>query len=98
MTKADRKRIEALVELGCVVCGNLGRGRVDPEIHHLRGHRWSGMGMRASNQHTIPLCPAHHRHGGPHEIAYHRSPADFEQAYGSQADLLDQVNAELIDD
>ena len=98
MIKADRERLNKLSELGCVVCSNEGRGFVDTEIHHLKGHRWSGMGKRASHLHTIPLCPVHHRHGGPVDIGYHQSPRQFEERYGSQADLLEQVNGELSDD
>lgn len=98
MNKADRKRMDALVEYGCIVCRNQHRGWCAPEIHHLKGHRWSGMGKRASNQNTIPLCPIHHRHGGEGEVGYHQSPGEFEDRYGSQAELLEQINGEINHD
>ena len=98
MNKADRERMDFLVEFGCIVCRNEGRGWVAPEIHHLRGHQWSGMGKRASHQHTIPLCPAHHRHGSEYDIGYHQSPSEFQDRYGTQAELLAQIDAEINDE
>jgi len=90
--------MDALVEYGCIVCRNEGRGWVAPEIHHLRGNQWSGMGKRASHKHTIPLCPVHHRHGSQHDTGYHQSPAGFQEQYGTQAELLAQIDAEINDD
>jgi len=84
-----RERFDALHQMGCIVCARLGRGWVEPEIHHLRGHPWSGTGQRATDSHTIPLCHEHHR--GKH--GYHFSPREFEASYGSQKMLLDEVNA-----
>lgn len=98
MNKADRDRLDQLFEIGCIVCRKNGNGWVAPEIHHLKGHPWSGMGKRASHQHTIPLCPAHHRYGGGNEVGYHQSPAEFQERYGSQADLLLQVDEEYFND
>lgn len=91
----NKQRLRRLAELGCIVCLMSGRGYVPTEIHHLRGHQWSGMGKRASDEHTIPLCPIHHRHGGHGETGYHQSPKRFEQRYGSQADLLAEVNRRI---
>jgi len=94
--------MDALVEYGCIVCRNEGRGWVAPEIHHLRGHQWSGMGKRASHQNTIPLCPVHHRHGSGWEkgceVGYHQSPGEFQVKYGTQAELLAQIDAEINDE
>jgi len=98
MNKADRARLDALVEYGCIVCRNQGRGWTAPEIHHLKGHRWSGMGKRAGHHHTIPLCPVHHRHGGDGEVGYHQSPGQFEDRYGSQAELLLQIDTSMNDE
>jgi len=77
-----------------VVCRNESHGHVHAEIHHLRGHPWSGAGQRASDAHTIPLCPEHHRTGDGTDgrVGYHWSPAEFEARYGTQAELLEQVN------
>lgn len=88
-------RFEQLFRIGCVVCRDEGHGHVRAEIHHLRGHPWSGSGQRASDAHTIPLCSEHHRTGDGTDgrIGYHWSPAEFEDRYGTQGELLDQVDA-----
>ena len=39
---------------------------------------------------TIPLCPAHHRTGGV-GIAFHAAPRTFESLYGTERELLEQV-------
>ena len=88
-----RKRFNLLERHGCVVCRREYGVHTPPEIHHLKGHPWSGMGMRASDKFTIPLCPVHHRHGSraTGDVGYHQSPAEFERRYGSQAFLLRQI-------
>lgn len=87
--KQRRERFDALERFGCIACW-IDRGTYAPaEIHHLKGHQWSGMGQKADDAHTIPLCPAHHRHG---EDAYHQSPREFERRYGTQQQLLDIIN------
>lgn len=93
--KQRRARFETLEQYGCVVCRRE-YGVISPaEIHHLKGHPWSSMGKRASDEHTIPLCPVHHRHGSrpTGDVGYHQSPREFEQRYGSQAALLQEVNS-----
>ncbi len=96
--KQRKKRFEALSEMGCIVCRNQGYGWTPTEIHHLKGSPWSGMGKRASDEHTIPLCAVHHRHSAAGEIGFHDSPAEFREQYGSQADLLLQVDSEINGD
>lgn len=96
--KQKRQRFDSLYQMGCIVC----RLRYDvyspPEIHHLRGNQWSGMGQRANDEHTIGLCPIHHRYGGGDDVGYHQSPKEFERRYGTQSELLEKVNEMLNDD
>ena len=96
MTPKERKiRFERLRELGCVCCWREFGIYVEPEIHHCKGHPWSGMGKRADDRYTIGLCPVHHRHGGHGHIGYHQSPKAFEARYGTQAELLEVVESWL---
>lgn len=56
-TKAEQKRMERIVELGCVACWIVGRKRPIPaEIHHLLDG-----GTRRGHSATIGLCSWHHR-------------------------------------
>ena len=54
MTKAEKARLDAVAQLPCAVCGCYG-----VHVHHIR--TGIGMGRRASNFQTIPLCPEHHQ-------------------------------------
>ena len=85
------ERYEFLIAIGCIVCRNEFGVRSDPCIHHIR----SGQGkMRAPDHLTIPLCPPHH-HGYGHGLSFHDGPAEWQERYGEEVDLLTQVN-ELI--
>jgi hypothetical protein len=55
MTISEKKYLAMVAALGCCRCGS------EAEIHHIR--QFQGMGQRASNYLTIPLCPVHHRTG-----------------------------------
>lgn len=90
-SKQRQQRFAALEAMGCIVCRNEYGTYTPAEIHHLRGHQWSGMGRRANDEHTIPLCPEHHRTGG-YGVAYHAGAQEWERLYGTQGELLEQVN------
>jgi len=90
------KRFGKLVELGCIACRIDGFGYSPPEIHHLRDGQ--GMGQRAPDDDTIPLCPRHHRHGYRHEPfipGFHSHPKLFKERYGTERELLEKVNDQL---
>jgi len=77
--KERRERFEALSELGCAICGQ------PPQIHHLIGTKWRGMGQKADDRHTIPLCMKHHT--GSHGI-HHMGMRKWEYRFGTQEELL----------
>lgn len=88
-TKAERKHMDAVASLGCVVCVRV-YGPHEPasvELHHPR--RGTGMGQKASNMDVIGLCPPHHRGNlGVHGLG----TKGFAKHYGfTEADLLDDV-------
>lgn len=93
-TKEEKKHLERVASIGCIVCRNEGRYNILAEVHHIRNS--AGMGRRNSHFETIPLCPAHHRTGGV-GIAFHAAPRTFEAAYGTERELLAQVNEILGD-
>lgn len=95
LKKSDREHMQKVAELGCVVCRNLGFGASPSEIHHLRSG--CGTGQRSSHKRAIPLCPPHHRIGG-YGVAIHAGQKMWEEIYGSEETLLEQVLRELGSD
>lgn len=63
-------------------CSCCGASADDP--HHLIGHGQGGMGTKAHDSFTIPLCRAHH-------TELHNDPVGFERKYGSQLEMLKNV-------
>ena len=59
MTKDEKKHLNKVAEIGCVLCHLQGTPGSPSEIHHPR--KGTGMGQRASHYDAIPLCPEHHR-------------------------------------
>lgn len=53
-TKAERDHMDKVASLPCAICGIHG-----VHVHHIR--TGIGMGRRASNFDTLPLCPEHHQ-------------------------------------
>ena len=77
--------------LGCIVCYNLGyrgSGATPAAIHHLRCD--VGMGQRSKRY--IPLCVLHHQYGPD---AFHASRSRFEDRFGTEEDLWQQVQGLL---
>lgn len=91
VNKADKKRYQAISDLGCIVC-LLERGiYTPPEIHHLNGRTGNG------NQETIGLCFYHHREGTDclEYTSRHPFKSRFEERYGTEAYLLEETNKRL---
>lgn len=92
MNVRQKKRMNELVRVGCIVCRVELGVYTTPEIHHLRDRL--GVGQRKNHDRTIPLCPEHHRLGG-YGIARHGSLQEWEKRHGTEAELLDMVNTVL---
>ena len=88
MTKEEKKHLNNVQRLGCIVCMHMGFSQTPAEIHHIR----DGMGtaMRSTHFRVLPLCPHHHRTGGLGE-AFHGGPTTWEKKFGRETDLLDEV-------
>lgn len=89
-TNDERKHMNRVSDLGCVVCRNLGTITNETSypacIHHIREGK--GMGQRASNYEVIPLCHFHHQgRNGIHTIG----TKAWRAKYGSEKDLLAQT-------
>ena len=82
------KRFQKLVDLGCIVCREYYEVYSPPEIHHLRVGQ--GTGLRAKDDLTIPLCPAHHRTSS--KYSFHLARKFFIETYGTELELLERTN------
>jgi len=92
MTKAERRHLDRVAGLGCIVC-RIHKSIYTPAgIHHIRAG--VGMGQRSPHTRVIGLCSAHHQTGG-HEVAIHAGRATWEANYGTELELLEAVEALL---
>ena len=87
-TKAERKHMNRVAELGCAVCRRMGYAGTPAELHHLR--RLAGGWGRSDNMSVIPLCTEHHRgNTGLHGLG----TKGFEKHYGyDEANLLSDTH------
>jgi hypothetical protein len=85
MTKDEKKHLDLVSQLGCIVCAKLGYGETPAEIHHPR--KGVGLALRASHYDAIPLCLEHHRgQTGVHGLG----TKGFAKHYGfDESDLLE---------
>jgi hypothetical protein len=93
-TKDEKRHLNAVAALGCIVCYSQGHEDTPAEIHHIRDGQ--GISQRAHYTETIPLCPIHHRLGDGtaktgYQWGYHMNPTEFEARYGTERDLLGQI-------
>ena len=88
---ASRKQISKhyskVADLGCIICKKMGFADSPAAIHHIKDQFM--LGKKADYLNVIPLCPLHHRIS---EHAYHYSPKNFSEKWGSQAELLEETN------
>lgn len=89
MKKKDKDRFDKLRQLGCIACLKKGIFS-EPVIHHIR--RFTGVGLRPPHDKTIPLCPQHHNMGNE---SIHLNKKKFEELFGNELDLLDEVNRQI---
>lgn len=87
-TKAEKAHMSKVVELGCIACRTKGIYGTPAEVHHLRVG--VGMGQRSGHKKSIPLCPPHHRTGG-FGVAIHAGQKTWEAEFGTEEELLAQV-------
>lgn len=92
-TRAEREWMDSICQIGCIACRIMGIAGTPGVPHHLL----SG-GRRIGHLATICLCdPGHHQYpqAGSKKIARHPTKAQFERAYGTEAELL-EMTRELV--
>ncbi|WP_329768936.1 Ref family recombination enhancement nuclease [Stenotrophomonas maltophilia] len=101
-TIAQQQRMDAITEIGCIVCDALGHGFMPCQVHHLLVGGKHGQ-KRRGHAFTIGLCPWHHvgepMAGLSHSAcadrygpSYAREPRRFRQEIGTDDYLLDLQN------
>lgn len=90
-TAKEKRHLNKVANIGCIVCLNLGLGETPAEIHHIGN---GTMAKRASNYESIPLCHIHHRTGNS-GVAVHSGRKSFESNFGTEQELLEQVKGIL---
>ncbi len=91
MTKDEKKSLDQIARLGCILCSEvLGYKGTPAELHHIR--RFGG---KRSASPIIPLCPEHHRgNSGVHGLG----AKGFEAKWGiTQEALLERVEQKLAE-
>ena len=89
-----KEHFDHVARLGCVLAGEWGhecRGRTT--VQHIQGAEYRGMGQKAPDWMTFPLCEAHHLFG-PNSIE-HMGRKPWEKKYGPQRFWL-QVGALMM--
>jgi hypothetical protein len=82
----DPAYLARVAELPCVVCGVYG-----VHVHHQTG---SGMGRKADDYDTFPLCPRHHQHGN-YGVALHAGEKEWERLHGTQEEHVKKTQLAL---
>lgn len=90
----EKKWMDDVRSLGCIVCRKEGKGYTPAEIHHISGKTKAG-----AHFHVIPLCYYHHRQGSDISQFTSRHPFKkrFEERYGPEVELMFEVE-ELVNE
>jgi len=90
-TAEEKRWMSKVADLCCIVCINEFGLESPAAIHHIIGKTKEGAHFQ-----VLPLCPTHHQTGG-YGVALHAGRAQWENQYGTQAELLEQVR-ELLNE
>lgn len=91
-TQDEKKHMDRVMQLGCIICHNEDLHNTEVEIHHIDGKTKQDCHFK-----VLPLCFRHHREGSYNDswVSRHPFKKGFQARYGKEEDLLDQVNAML---
>jgi len=86
-TKDEKKRLNQIAELGCILCSEvLGIEGTPSELHHVRRY-----GAKRSASPILPLCPEHHRgNSGVHGLGAKGFISKYNISFESLLERVDQ--------
>ena len=98
-TAEEKRHMDRVSQIGCIVCRLQGFYGVPSEIHHVYGKTKKAKGdFKGSHFYVLPLCFEHHRMGSDREpISRHPYKKRFVDAYGTEEELLGKVQ-EILDE
>jgi len=79
----DAAWLDAITQLGCIVCRLYYFVFSPGEVHHFDGG--------SNHKHTICLCDRHHRNAGKGYETRHGNQSRFAAAYGTDWELYDRA-------
>lgn len=86
-TAAEKAYQDKIAAVGCIACLHDGIYNPHVSLHHIAGRTAPG-----SHYKILPLCGFHHQQDDRSGvIAVHPNRARFEQEYGRQTELLEEV-------
>ena len=87
-TTSEKSLQDRIAQLGCIACLKDGVFNDQVSIHHINGRT-----KPEAHTKVLPLCAGHHQDGTGYAglIAVHPWKKRFEQRYGGQYVLLDEV-------
>jgi len=89
VTAEEKALWDRMAALGCVACRKEGHINTWVSIHHIDGRTKPGCHKK-----VLPLCAAHHQHDDldpMKRVGVHPYKARFENKYGTQEELLNEV-------
>lgn len=88
-TKPEREWMARIADIGCIACRNDGISSPASVHHIVQGNR------RLGHLFTLPLCHPHHQGDGRAVPSVHFTKRTFVARYGSELDLLAELQVEL---
>ena len=85
-TQAERRHLDAVASLGCIVCRHM--GLYSPAlIHHVR--TVNGKRITRNHAYVLPLCPRHHAAYYP--TGFHAGSRTWQEQHGTEESLMEEV-------
>jgi hypothetical protein len=91
-TKSERAHLDAVSELGCLVCRAMGYWS-PALIHHVRTIQ--GQRITRNHAYVLPLCPMHH--SADYKTGFHTGSRSWQRLHGSEESLLELVQQLLTE-
>lgn len=93
-TAAQKRYWNRAAALGCLICGGpaeIAHAHGGSIVERMQEPKAKGKKLQRYNWLVLPLCPTHHRIGGPKDYALDLDGMMWEIFYGTQASHIDHL-------